>query len=294
MPFRARSLLKATLAVAIFAGLAIAIIHQLRARAELAQDWYQGNTEEIQPPKAQFYVTVDKDVRVQVVDWGGSGRPLVFLPGLGSTARSAFDRFAPKFVSGYHVYGITRRGFGSSSRPDTGYSADRLGDDVVAVLDALKLHQPVLVGHSIGGQELSSVGSRYPERIAGLVYLDAAYDYAFYSPTIPERNTPLNPKLPAPVRAILEGKKRYTDLRVPVLAIYAIPTDLSWRYPNDPSALAKAEAEEIARNGPQAQAFAKGVPSARVINIPRANHFVFFSHEDRVLHEMRTFLETLR
>jgi pimeloyl-ACP methyl ester carboxylesterase len=57
-----------------------------------------------------------------------------------------------------------------------------LGDDIVDVIDALKLDRPVLAGWSMGGEELSSVGSRHPEKVAGLVYLDAAYAYAFYAP----------------------------------------------------------------------------------------------------------------
>jgi pimeloyl-ACP methyl ester carboxylesterase len=40
--------------------------------------------------------------------------------------------------------------------------------------------RPVLVGHSLGGEELSSVGSRHPDRVAGLIYLDAGYSYAYY------------------------------------------------------------------------------------------------------------------
>ena len=43
-----------------------------------------------------------------------------------------------------------------------------------------KLTRPVLVGHSIAGEELSSVGSRHPETVAGLIYLDAGYSYAYY------------------------------------------------------------------------------------------------------------------
>ena len=81
------------------------------------------------------------------------------------------------------MYGITRRGFGASNAPapdKDNYSADRLGDDILAVIDALKLNRPVLVGHSIAGEELSSIGSRHPERVAGLIYLDAAYGYAYY------------------------------------------------------------------------------------------------------------------
>ena len=58
------------------------------------------------------FVTVDKDVRLEVLDWGGSGRPIVPLAGGGNTAH-VFDDFAPKFRAHNHVYGITRRGFGA-------------------------------------------------------------------------------------------------------------------------------------------------------------------------------------
>ena len=130
-------------------------------------------------PHTVQFVTVDKTIRLEVLDWGGSGPAIVLLTGLGNTAH-VFDKFAPKLTVGRHVYGITRRGFGVSSAPASGYSADRLGDDVLEVIDFLKIERPVLVGHSIGGEELSSVGSRRPDRVAGLIYLDAGYSYAYY------------------------------------------------------------------------------------------------------------------
>jgi len=131
------------------------------------------------------FVAVNNHVKLEVLDWGGSnaGRPIVFLAGLGNTPHD-FDKFALNFTGSHHVYGITRRGFGNSSKPtpaDDNYSADRLGDDVLAVCDALKLDHPVLVGHSIAGEELSSIGSRHPEKVSGLVYLDAAGPSAFYN-----------------------------------------------------------------------------------------------------------------
>jgi len=135
---------------------------------------------ETAPHSIQF-VDVGNGVKLEVLDWGGTGRPVVLVPGLGNTAH--FDRFALKLIAQNHVYGITRRGFGASTAPATGYAADRLGDDVLAVMDALKIEKPVLVGHSLGGEELSSVGTRHAERVAGLVYLDAGYSYAFYDPS---------------------------------------------------------------------------------------------------------------
>jgi pimeloyl-ACP methyl ester carboxylesterase len=137
------------------------------------------------------FVTVDHDVKLEVLDFGGTGRPVVLLTGFGANAHT-YDKFAPELVPQYHVYAITRRGFGASSAPATGYSADRLGDDVLEVLDQLKINRPVLVGHSLGGEELSSIGSRRPEKVAGLVYLDAAYGYAYYDPAHGDLNIDVN------------------------------------------------------------------------------------------------------
>lgn len=121
-------------------------------------------------------VQVEKDVRLEVLDWGGSGRPVVLLAGLGNTAH-VFDDFAEKLKTEHRVIGITRRGYGGSSSPEQGYTTDRLADDVIAVIDTLGLKKPVIVGHSIAGLELSAIGSRHAARVGGLVYLDATFTW---------------------------------------------------------------------------------------------------------------------
>jgi hypothetical protein len=135
------------------------------------------------PHKTKF-VTVDKGVKLEVLDWGGNGPPLIFLAGLGNTAH-VFDEFAPKFTDSHHVYGITRRGIGLSSWPaptNENYDPDKLADDDLTVIDALNLNRPVLAGHSIAGQELSSIGTRHPGKVAALIYLDATEAFAYYDP----------------------------------------------------------------------------------------------------------------
>ncbi len=297
-------------------------------------------------PHRALFIPVEKNVSLEVLDWGGTGRPLVLLAGLGNTAH-VFDKFAPKLTPKYHVYGITRRGFGASDAPSLSasgaYSADRLGDDVFAVLDALKLSRPVLAGHSLAGEELSSVGSRHPERAAGLIYLEAGYSYAYYDrargdlgidltelqkklqlmepgnnaanrkaiigdllgTTLPafERDlkeaqknltddapgSPATAQVAPITRAIMRGMQKYTDIRVPVLAIYAIPHTTGQPFRDD-SSRAAADAQDEALVGPQARAFESGVPSARVVRLPHASHFVFLSNEDDVLREMNAFL----
>ena len=42
-----------------------------------------------------------------------------------------YDEIAPKLAKTNHVYGITRRGYGASSRPESGYTAEHSADDVL-------------------------------------------------------------------------------------------------------------------------------------------------------------------
>jgi non-heme chloroperoxidase len=285
-------------------------------------------------------VSVDPGVQLEVLDWGGSGRPLIFLAGNGDTAHR-FETFAPQFMNQHHVYGITRRGFGASSHPapaNGNYSADHLGGDVLAVMKALQIDRPVLVGHSMAGQELSSVGSRSPDKVSGLIYLDAATGFAFYDPAHPSLEIEMNdlkrrideieaggvdeqkklleletvvahfetvlqqnnaevanmPPLPprSPISAALNfGMQKYTSIPVPALAIYACPHNWD-RLPDSPRKTALI-ADDKLRCTQRADAFAHGVPTARIVMIPNADHYVYLSNEAQVVAEMNAFLATL-
>jgi len=126
-------------------------------------------------PHMVKFVEVDTEVRLQVLDWGGSGPALLLLAGGGDTAH-VFDDLAPTLAKRHRVVGVTRRGHPGSSAPATGYGVTRLAEDVVRVMDAIGLETPVVVGHSFAGEEMHVLGARYSTRIAGLVYLDAAFD----------------------------------------------------------------------------------------------------------------------
>jgi non-heme chloroperoxidase len=129
-------------------------------------------------PHLITFVTVDSGVRLEVLDWGGTGRAFVLLAGY-QTAHE-YDDIAPKLTAFCHVYGITRRGFGASSRPDSGYTGQRSAEDVLQVLKALKLDHPVLAGHSFGGLDLLAIAAQHPTLVSGLVFLDSGDD-----PTLP-------------------------------------------------------------------------------------------------------------
>lgn len=127
------------------------------------------------PPHTTRFVTVAEGVKLETLDWGGSGPPVVLLPGLGGSAH-VFDEFAPALTDRFHVYGITRRGNGLSSVPDKGYDLPTQVLDLLHALDGLGLTRVNLVGHSAAGEEVTRFAGEHPERVERLVYLDAAYD----------------------------------------------------------------------------------------------------------------------
>jgi pimeloyl-ACP methyl ester carboxylesterase len=126
-------------------------------------------------------VEVEDGVRLEVLDWGGSGRALLLLAGLGDTAH-VFDDIAPMLATRYRVVGVTRRGHRGSSAPapspGSGYTIARLAEDLVRVMDAVGLQRPVVAGHSFAGEEMHILGARHADRVAGLIYVDAAFDRA--------------------------------------------------------------------------------------------------------------------
>jgi pimeloyl-ACP methyl ester carboxylesterase len=164
-------------------------------------------------------VKVAEGVELEVLDFGGQGPVLVFLPGLGNTGH-VFDGLAPEFIASHHVYAFTRRGFGASSWPDTGYDTATLGRDVVRALDGLGIGKASLAGHSMAGDELTWVGSHHPERIDKLIYLDATDDRAEISGFLRAQPNP-----PSPVVSFPESASRDT-------VVAALSRDLGSPFPD--------------------------------------------------------------
>ncbi len=113
-------------------------------------------------------------------DAGRSKPALILLHGLGSSTVSWDDVMEP-LAQKHRVVALDRPGFGLTSRPMAGewgganpYSQTAQADMVVALMDQLHIQSAVLVGHSAGGTIAAVTALRHPERVAGLVFVDAA------------------------------------------------------------------------------------------------------------------------
>ncbi|MFG3347916.1 alpha/beta fold hydrolase [Streptomyces sp. NPDC048018] len=106
-------------------------------------------------------------------DWGGDGRPLLLLHGLAGHV-GEWDALAHRLrADGHRVVALDQRGHGASERRPADVSRTAYVDDVLAVLDALGLRAPVLVGQSYGGHAALLTAARHPARLSGAVLVEA-------------------------------------------------------------------------------------------------------------------------
>jgi len=328
----------------IVRALGLALLVTQAVVAQSAPTWRDPSPHQIR------WITVDSSVRLEVLDWGGSGRPVVWL-GCYLSAHM-HDDVAPKLTNQFHVYGITRRGIGASDKPATGYTVQRSVNDVLEVLDALNLQNSILVGTSCAGQILTMFASQHSDRLLGLVYIDGAGDPTTpaYDPPMPDPTTlprPMTPPAPdyTSFEALRNSRQRdqgfsfpeaelrqqfaanpdgsvgrslmsleirraitvdarikpdYSRIRVPVLAIYQaqgpfekVAARYTIRNEQERAALRQQDAATRAMYSRWQDDLRAAVPTARIVELPVANPFMFLSNEADVLREIRAFAATL-
>ena len=118
------------------------------------------------------YRTVD-GTRLRLIDTG-NGTPVVFIHGFGASIYGWRYQLPPTVTAGYRVVAFDNRGFGFSDKPAHGYTNAAYAHLVVSLLDSLGIASAVLVGHSMGGAIAAEVALTYPDRVRGLVLIDAA------------------------------------------------------------------------------------------------------------------------
>ena len=88
-------------------------------------------------------------VKLHYVD-GGSGKPLICLPGWPQTWYS-FHTVAPALACDYRVIVVDIRGMGTSDKPEQGYDKKTMAQDIYELTRQLQLDTVSLLGHDIGG-----------------------------------------------------------------------------------------------------------------------------------------------
>ena len=274
-------------------------------------------------PHKSLFITAN-GIKMNYLDWGGTGDVVILLAGLGNDAH-VFDEIAPTLTDKFHVVGLTRRGFGETDKPNSGYETASRVEDIRAFMDALKISRADLVGHSLAGDEMTSFATLYPDRVIRMIYLDAAYDRRknFSCTTDQPGGVPpvlmriegealncpgwdkiIAPDMPpadvvrinvATMKAAIAFRPDYTKIKAPSLAIYADPDVPQSAGQMDAETTKKLEVWWKANQAPKSRAsieqFRKEMKNGQIVELKGATHYVFVGpFKDQVVQITRDFL----
>ena len=118
-------------------------------------------------------ITTKDGTEIFYKDWG-TGQPVVFSHGWPLNADAWDDQLFLVASNGYRAIAHDRRGGGRSGQPWAGNDMDTYADDLADLIDALDLHDVILVGHSTGGGEVTRYMGRHgTARVAKAVLVAA-------------------------------------------------------------------------------------------------------------------------
>jgi pimeloyl-ACP methyl ester carboxylesterase len=100
----------------------------------------------------------------------GAGRPAVLIHGVGNSLE-AWDGVVARLRDRFRLLRYDLRGHGESERVPGPYSIEDFSDDLLALLDALKMERCDVAGFSLGGLVAQAFALRHPERVRKLALI---------------------------------------------------------------------------------------------------------------------------
>ncbi|WAB85235.1 alpha/beta hydrolase [Microcella daejeonensis] len=255
----------------------------------------------------------------------GSGQAVVLIHGYPLDGASWEKQTAALLDAGYRVITYDRRGFGSSSKPSTGYDYDTFAADLDALLTTLDLNDVVLAGFSMGTGEIARYLSTFGSaRVAKAAFLGSLEPYLLKTEDNPEGAAPqeffdgIVTDVKADRYAYFEGfLKNFYNLdenlgsRISEQAVHASwitasrsgavaaaaaplswPTDFRGDIPaiDVPALILHGTADNILPIDATGRLFAKALPSATYVEIEGAPHGLLWTHADEVNEALLSFL----
>jgi pimeloyl-ACP methyl ester carboxylesterase len=221
----------------------------------------------------------------------GQGKPLLLLHG-GTLTADSWQPYLPAFAERYRVITPDTRGHGRSDNPVGAMSYRLLADDMVAFVQALELHKPLIAGYSDGGQIALEIGMRYPDLPQCLIVGGAWFRFTaayrawvrdvFGDEDSPDVDTALFARNHPDWATWLEqiyGADNWKPLLAAIRPMWVTPLDYA------PEEFAQVVAPSLVLIGDrdelvpveEAAAMYRLLPTAELAMVPGADHGAFFS-----------------
>lgn len=218
---------------------------------------------------------------------------LVFVHGW-SCDRNYWRHQMDAFQGEYRVIAVDLAGHGASGKGRTAWSIPNFANDVAAVVRAVDAKDVVLIGHSLGGPVVVEAGLLLPDRVIGVVGVDAFFD-AWADPGHAKMSDQLRPNfaagtrafvrkalfLPTSPAALADSISDAMAAAAPEIALPALDSMLAWARDRQAAAASalQAPAGIIMVAGGRAatskfQRSREGRPGLGVEEVPGSGHFL--------------------
>ncbi len=135
----------------------------------------------------------------------GLGEPLIMIMGLGNTMERWPDEFIKALSKKYQLILMDNRGIGYSTDNNKTFTYEMLANDVISLMDALKIRKANIFGVSMGGGITQELLLKYPERFNKAIICAASIDGSRVATVIKDK-TPTNPIVQRQLEATINWK----------------------------------------------------------------------------------------
>ena len=112
-----------------------------------------------------------KSIDMFYLDTRTEGPVILCLHGRYGRAETWYD-FINHYGKKYRIIAPDQRGHGLTSKPESGYTAEKMAEDIIELLKYLNIDSIILAGHSMGGGIAGYLAALYPEYIKKVAILD--------------------------------------------------------------------------------------------------------------------------
>lgn len=134
-------------------------------------------------------------IRQHCLDYGGDDPALLIVPGITMPAATV-EFLALRLAARHRVISLDPRGRGLSEQPETGYALTSYADDVAALIEALGLQRPTVLGHSMGARIAAALAVHHPQAAGAVILAD------------PPLTGPGRPPYPVPIDPYLDSLRK--------------------------------------------------------------------------------------
>lgn len=114
------------------------------------------------------------NINLHFLEFEGDQPAILFMHGLTANAHAFDGLIAAGLSPAFHILSVDLRGRGESDAPDSGYTMKEHANDIIGLMDTLRIEKVILAGHSFGGFLALYIAKFFPDRVDKLILMDAA------------------------------------------------------------------------------------------------------------------------